>query len=232
MNNLSIIIPVYANQTFLIDCINSIKKASFNYNVQIIIGVDGCDQTAKHIKENRERFNGCEVYLFNRNIGCYSVRNNLLRFANSDNIIFFDSDDMMKDIMILMCLSGLKKSDLISFDFLQFENGTNEYINKSDAHGCFACKKSLFEKYGYFESWICAADSEFRYRLDSKGIKPLHIKEPLFFRRMHTKNLTRSHKYGLHSVQRLHYRAIMEQRKRNKDFTTPEVQRVNCKRIL
>ena len=231
MNSVTVIIPVYSNTLFINECVNSVKESAKGYDCQILIGVDGCEVTERHIKQNKEVFSGCEVYVFNRNIGCYSVRNNLLSIAKHESIVFFDSDDIMGVDLIKTCLDELVKSDLVVFDFEQFENGKPKLEYGKDAHGCFACKKHLFELYGYYESWICGADTEFRHRLESYNIKPTHIEKALFKRRMHRKNLTRSPKYGFGTAQREYYRQTIESRLKSGVFTKPVIEHSIYKRI-
>jgi len=232
MNSVTVIIPVFSNTKFINECINSVKESAKGFDCQILVGVDGCEVTEKHIVKNKYVFSECEVYVFNRNIGCYSVRNNLLAMAKNENVIFFDSDDIMGVDLVKTCLSELEKNDFIVFDFEQFEDGKDKVTYEKDAHGCFACKKSLFETYGYYESWICGADTEFRERLYSFNVHPKHIEKALFKRRMHRKNLTISPKYGMGTAQREYHRHTIESRVKSGIFTKPTIEYWACKRIV
>lgn len=203
MSDLTIIIPAYKAFRFISECVKSIKQSAKGYEVQILIGVDGCRFTREYIMKND--FKGCEVYWFELNAGPYAVKNNILQYAKSDNILFFDADDIMCETMVKETIEGLAKSNLVSFDYVQFNEGSKDFVYKTDAHGCFACKKSLFELYGYFETWRCAADTDFRSMLDFNGVKAEKVSLPMFKRRLHNTNLTKSMTYGMHKPQRLEY---------------------------
>ncbi|MBR1414175.1 MAG: glycosyltransferase [Bacilli bacterium] len=96
---LSIIIPCYNSEKYIVKCLNSLKKQLQNINHEIII-VDDCsqDNTVNVIKEyiNNNILN--IIFLQNENNkGAGYSRNKAIKIAKFDYISFIDSDDYLDD---------------------------------------------------------------------------------------------------------------------------------------
>lgn len=133
MNTLiSIVIPIYNSEIYLSETLKSIKKQTYPF-IEVIMIDDGSTDSSLTI---------CKQYLNDRrfkliqqkNEGAPSARNNGLKNAKGDYIIFFDSDDIMKENSIeqMVNLIEQSKSDLLISNYGLLIDGT--YTNYDYLH--------------------------------------------------------------------------------------------------
>lgn len=205
---ISIVIPTFDNVEFIDECILSILKSSKNINVEILIGIDGCQKTLNYVKKQTYP-NFVNFYYFEKNVGPYIIKNSLSKITKSNHILFFDSDDIMLPDMIPNIINDLNKFDCIKPMFINQKN--NKLINdgsKNWGEGVFAIKKEIFLIFNGFEPWRCAADSEFMNRLYRNRIKVKMTNDVLFHRRLHDNNLTVKQDTNYHSKLRGKYHSL------------------------
>lgn len=90
---ISVIIPVYNAEKYIIACLNSIKMQ--NVDLEVICVDDGStDNSGKVIKEYCTS-NHFVKYLYQQNAGAPAARNNGLEHAAGEYVIFFDADDLL-----------------------------------------------------------------------------------------------------------------------------------------
>ena len=209
---ISIIIPAYDVVKYIEPCLDSIYNQNFfkTYNnAEVLICVDNCIPTLNKIQTIMAKYKGLDIKLFSTetNVGPYLIRNTLIGKTKYENILFFDSDDILVE-------DGLSKmfknftNDILRFSFNTFKDNDNHLskniFNPKFATGIFLIKKSVFNVLGGFLPWKCAADGEFRLRCERNFITKL-IKEPLFYRRLRNNSLTFDKKTGMKSELRLNY---------------------------
>ena len=219
VKNLSIIIPTYKNTEYIDECINSILESSENLNVELLIGIDACEDTLNHIKaKNYPDF--IRFYYFNENVGPYLIKNSLVNRTSSDNILFFDSDDIMLKPTLTTIVKNIQKYECVK---LKLQNYTNNTITKNNVNygeGVFAINKQLFLLMNGFEPWRVAADSDFMGRLYSRRLRIYHIPEVSFYYRQHPTSLTQRGDTGMSSRLRANYVNISKNKKGSEN---PEV---------
>jgi len=218
IKQLSLIIPTYKNPEYLVKCLDSVVESSKNYDVEILVGIDSCNETLNYIKEKkfdqRIRF-----FFFHENVGPYVIKNSLSQISNSETLLFFDSDDIMKNNMIDEVIHLQKYSDFVKPMYINFdEQGLTEEIkntirNNKFGEGVFSIKKNLFLHMNGFEGWRCMADSDFMNRLYSTNKKGAGTKEVSFYRRIHKQSLTQDPKTSYSSELRQTYYKISKNRK-------------------
>ena len=210
----SIIIPTFQNVQYLDDCLKSIEVAMKNNLCEILIGIDGCRETLNHLKTSRIT-PYTSVYYFEKNEGPYTIKNTLANIANSDNLIFFDSDDLMGDNMVDYVVKSLDRYVCVKPKMYNFDSNTNKPILNLNTHGegVFAIKKDLFLSMNGFEPWMCAADSDFMGRLYKRKPAMIGSPSPLFSRRIHDNSLTTRKETGMRSVMRHQYAKISKNKK-------------------
>jgi glycosyltransferase involved in cell wall biosynthesis len=205
--NVSIIIPTYKNTEYIDECINSILKSGENHSIELLIGVDACQETLHHIK-TKEYPDFVKFYYFNENVGPYVIKNSLLNITNSENILFFDSDDIITPDTIPNIINNLSKNDCV---LLSFQTMTNNIVNNDElnfAAGVFAIKKDLILKMNGFEPWKVSADSEFIKRLHKHTTKIHNLDTLGFYYRQHPNSLTKRRDTGMTSKLRREYGEI------------------------
>jgi glycosyltransferase involved in cell wall biosynthesis len=206
-NGISIIIPTHKVPEYLKECIQSIQSQNVNFDVEIIVGIDNCEETLKHIQENEEFYRDIKVFHFNENVGPYIIKNNLINESMFEYVLFFDSDDLMIDGMLNNFYENIESFDVVNFKFLNFKivDDIKTIKGEETAFAILGIKKTLFNNLIGFENWICHADVEFSYRLRHNKIKSVLIKEPQFHRRIHNVNLTVDKETNLSSKLRSGY---------------------------
>jgi glycosyltransferase involved in cell wall biosynthesis len=219
--DITVIIPTFNNVNYIDNCIESIKGSKIsNYNIKIILGIDNCEITKNHIINN-DLYNDINIYYFNNNVGPYILKNTLIKYSDTDNIIFFDSDDIMEGYMVHYINYYLFKGfRFINFKYVDFGN-TIKHNTSNYAEGVIGIDKNLFiESNGYYP-WKCAADTEFRERYENKYGRTFRIDNVLFKRRIHTTNLTKRVDTGINSNIRNEYKKMMRDF-RDKNYPDPD----------
>jgi glycosyltransferase involved in cell wall biosynthesis len=213
---LSIIIPTFNNTDFLIECLESIVTSIGDNICEILVGIDSCQKTLSLVKKNifDQRIS---FYYFDKNVGPYVVKNSLSKISNSNNILFFDSDDIMDKNMVGDVIDGLYNYDCVKPVYINFKDGSDINLNSKKllGEGVFGIKKSVFNKMNGFEPWMCAADSDFMGRLYKNRHKLKFTNKINFYRRIHKNGLTSRSDTGMSSPLRSKYAKLS---KNKKDF--------------
>lgn len=92
----SIVIPVYNAREFLSDCLNSLVSQSFNKSkLEVLLVVDGSkDGSLEICREFADKYD-CFTVIEQENAGVSAARNNGIRSAHGEYIMFLDSDDTL-----------------------------------------------------------------------------------------------------------------------------------------
>lgn len=91
----SVIVPVYNTEQFLNQCIDSILKQTFR-NFELLLVNDGSSDSSVAICQLYQKIDDRVVLLHQENGGASSARNNGIRNAKGDYLIFVDSDDFIE----------------------------------------------------------------------------------------------------------------------------------------
>lgn len=207
---ISIIIPAYKATRYIDECLASIKG-----DCEILIGVDGCDETYNHIKHLEN------VYYFPKNVGPYIIRNTLSDIAKGDVIVFFDSDDIMVDGLLNIINKNIQNVDYIPLNYINFQGKI-----KPSGHimndAVIAIKKNVLNQLNGFYPWRCGADTEFAHRLEHNKFKKGKLEDVSYYRRLHGENLTMRKDLGHGSSIRNQYCNIINTNITNKSWPNPQ----------
>jgi hypothetical protein len=91
----SVIIPIYNVQNFLIDCLDSIVKQSLK-EIEIICVNDGSTDDSLSLLLNYSKIDNRIMIIDQRNRGLSEARNTGIKFSNGEFIYFLDSDDCLR----------------------------------------------------------------------------------------------------------------------------------------
>ena len=197
MTKISIITPTYNRSSLIPRMINSVLDQSYQHWELIIID-DGSTDNTKDILENYD--DSRVKYYYTENSGAADSRNVGVKYAQSEYIIFLDSDDEVKPLW-LETLSSKIESDNSSIVCCGYElrdhQGNflgsnlpknlgplfNNYV-ASFLSGTMLLKKEWFLGAGGFDTDLPSMQhSEFFMRLigfiEEKDIKIINIFEPL-----------------------------------------------------
>jgi len=212
---ISVIVPSFNNVEYIDECLTSVIESSKDFNFEILVGIDNCEKTLDYIKEHQDKYINTKFYFFNESVGPYVIKNTLTQISKSNNILFFDSDDIMNPECVPFVMEESENYGSIRFKYYDFkETDKISSKSKSSAEGVFFIKKSYFNFLNGFEPWKCAADSEFHYRVIKNKIKTKYLDFGLFLRRVHGVSLTRSNETGMKSgVRSIYHKIIKEKQK-------------------
>lgn len=96
---ISIVIPVYNVEEYVVDCLNSVASQTWNGDVEVLI-VDDCgnDDSMKKVEAFVSGYKGNQQYRIvrnERNLGISMARNNGISAATGTHLFLLDSDDMI-----------------------------------------------------------------------------------------------------------------------------------------
>lgn len=110
-DKISIIIPVYNTEKFLVRCFESVINQTYK-NLEIIVVNDGSTDESLKICENYARKDSRIILLNQKNGGHSVARNNALKYVSGKYIGFVDSDDYIQLDMYEKMIALMKKYNL------------------------------------------------------------------------------------------------------------------------
>jgi glycosyltransferase involved in cell wall biosynthesis len=212
---ISIVTTAYKTKDYILDYLLSIDrqiKPDIAYDIEVILGIDNCKETAKEVKkiQNQYNFKWLRVYWSLKNVGTYILRNTLVKYATTNHLVFFDSDDIMRSYMIKTIYEHIikYKAKYIQYRAIPFKNledlKTNKIKQTTPIDGSFYIEKTEFLKIRGFKDWRCGADTDFHIRYRKFIKKYAHIIDiPLFlYRKSNPNSITQGEQYGYNSLYR------------------------------
>lgn len=128
---ISIIIPVYNAEDYLVECLKSIQRQTYT-NIEIIIINDGStDESARICDEFAKKDPKIKVKHQN-NMGVVLARKNALLYAKGFYTCFVDADDKIDSKMIEFFMKNIGEADLITSACYQ-EDISGKYNIRTDA---------------------------------------------------------------------------------------------------
>ena len=111
MPKVSIIVPVYNSQRYLVECLESLVNQSLK-DIEIVIIDDGSkDNSAQIIEEYRSSYSNIIKVLSQKNSGQAVARNKGIQICTGEYIGFLDSDDTAELDMFEKMYATAKESD-------------------------------------------------------------------------------------------------------------------------
>lgn len=89
---ISIIVPVYNVETFVMDCLNSVSDLNLDYEI-VVVNDGSKDDSLRKVTEFASSYEGDIKVINKENGGLSSARNAGIAAASGDYIFFLDSDD-------------------------------------------------------------------------------------------------------------------------------------------
>ena len=189
-NGVSIIVTAFKAQNFIKETLDSISNQTYfinHSNYEILIGVDGCEETLNYLYTIMDNYSNLRIFMMENNYGTYITTNTMMSIAKYDNLIRFDSDDIMLPNLIELVMKELEIENIDSIKYLMEDFGSSDRIRYT--FGQFLIKHWIFDYFGGFMPWICSADQEFFERLEFM-LSLKKIPTILMKRRVHDNNLT------------------------------------------
>jgi len=212
MDKIRVIISAWRAVDFLDECIYSFWEVPAVS--EILIGIDGCNPTCRFIERRHEQYNYIKFYWTPLNKGNYTIYNSLIPLAKNEHILIFGADDIALPAISEQFYELKDECDIMAhcFDVLGHETQHITKVEKLHPSGGVICfKKSLIDEIGGFMPWRCAGDTEFMQRTKRNGKTVGFKKEPMFLRRSHNNNISKSKDYGKNSEARNKCAEIIKQ---------------------
>lgn len=215
-DGVSVCITAYKAKDYIKECLDSVIKQTWfktHDNWEIIVGIDGCNETLEYMKTIMGNYKNLKVLMMDSNKGTYITSNTIMSYAKYDNLFRFDSDDIMKSSLVETILNKKGESVLLKYYFKNFGGNTKVGVG----HGTIYISRNVFLKYGGYRTWPCGADSELYRRLKNvENVKTIY--DILMLRRVHPESLTNNEVTGMKTELRKQYQKIVKEM----NVTTPE----------
>ena len=204
----TIYITNYNYSKYIRQSINSAINQSYK-NLEIII-VDDCssDDSIKKIN-NFKNIKNIKFAFNSKRIGLIKSANKAIKRSKGKYVIRLDGDDILKKDAVKILVKKIRSNKLISmvfpnFDFLHekqkkikpynYKHKKNYNLLDFPAHGaCSLIKKNSFKKLGFYEELFDRQDGFYLWALFIlNNLKIAHLKNSLFYYRIHGKNLSKN----------------------------------------
>ena len=205
---ISIIITAYQTENYIEECLDSIENQTYFFNnndFEVLVGIDACKKTLDHLLKISHKYRNLRIFMMNSNMGTYVTSNTLLDLVKYNNIIRFDSDDVMKSQMVEEIIKHVNDFDVIKFGYNTFTDNINTYSDgETEVDGAIFYKRDIIKLVGGYREWKCAADTELMNRIFQHA-KIQKTGKQLFYRRQHPNSLTNKFNTGTNSGLRKKY---------------------------
>ena len=128
MNKYSFIVPVYNTEKYLNKCLDSILNQTYK-NFEVIIINDGSpDNSINIIKDYQARYNNI-IVIDEENGGLSVARNNGIKAATGNYLIFVDSDDYVELDLLENIEKEIEDVDVLRYQvIMESDDGTKKII--------------------------------------------------------------------------------------------------------
>lgn len=204
-NLVSVIVPIYMVEDYLIECVDSIINQTYT-NLQIILVDDGSPDGCGSICDKYVNQDSRIEVIHQKNGGLSNARNNGLKLARGKFVSFVDSDDRINRTMIsdMVKIADREGVDVVCCDYTsslddfpdENSNFKVEILNQREAienllnpfgFRCFAWnkiyKRSLFKEIQYPDGKLFE-DIMTTYRVLKKISKIAYIRKSEYFYRV------------------------------------------------
>lgn len=121
MKKVSILIPAYNAERFLMRCIESILKQTYE-ELEIIVINDGSHDGTWELCNKYEKQEQRIQVIDQQNKGVAAARNVGLKNATGDYILFVDADDWIEPDMVERLMNAISEQELIDIAFCSHDN--------------------------------------------------------------------------------------------------------------
>ena len=132
---ISIIIPVYNKEKYILRILRSIQNQNFE-NIEIIFSDDSSkDNSIKLIEKYQKEDPRIKLIKHDSNVGTLINRNEAVKSAKGEYILFIDCDDLLLDDILNITFNIAKKEDLDIVQFRAYWGNNLLNVYKYDEYG-------------------------------------------------------------------------------------------------
>ncbi|MCR5769651.1 MAG: glycosyltransferase [Butyrivibrio sp.] len=184
---LSVIIPVYNADKYISDCLNSIIKNASS-DIEILVIDDGSTDNSKNIISDFIKRDGRIKCITQENSGVSEARNNGLRNAKGEYILFLDADDYLEEdvfnYLILSLYEDVSDYTAYSKKILYSDGTTKDIFYSCDQEKCSDSgyiNELMYASSSFNECWGKVFKKEIIDKYNIKFPKNIAIGEDLLF---------------------------------------------------
>ncbi len=128
MIKLTVIMPVFNTEKYLIKAIDSIQQSSFNKFIEIIV-VDDC--STGNCKEIIQNYSNIKYIRHKKNLGVFSARFTGIQAATGEYITHLDPDDFVKETIYEKAYLYAKETDadVVMYNFENIDENNTTWID-------------------------------------------------------------------------------------------------------
>jgi glycosyltransferase involved in cell wall biosynthesis len=209
--NISVLISAYNTSKYIEECLDSVYNQCYNGEYEVILGIDGCEETLKKVNEIKHKYSNLKCYYSKKNVGCYIMLNSLILKSKGDIITIFGSDDIMLNNHLEYNHSLLKtrENSFVISRGRDVQIGNSTTGSEYNMDGIIFVDRSVILGLNGFREYRCACDSDLIRRLRRKGYSLINSNVSTFNRRIHKDSLTNIGEYSYGSSYRTRVWGIM-----------------------
>lgn len=130
--NISVIIPVYNEEKYIQECMDSLLNQTY-LDFEIICVDDGSTDKSLQILQEYAKLDSRVKILTQQNQYAGVARNNGLKIARGKYVIFLDADDYFRENMLkkLFMKAEENMAEIVVFDGAFFDNATGAKVNRA-----------------------------------------------------------------------------------------------------
>lgn len=223
MTEVSVIIPVYNGSRFIRECLESVLNQSYPVQEIIVVNDGSTDDSAQIIST----IPGI-TSINTENKGVASARNMGIKHCKGHWVCFIDQDDFWTENSLELKINMVNQNpeaELVIGKQKWFLDGLNEipaWVKPEQMEGeldgyllgCSLIRKSLFERYGFFDDkFRFCSDFDWFFRLKDDGIAFDQVDEVVLKKRIHAGNESRHADKSLKELSRAIFNSIKRKRK-------------------
>lgn len=130
----SVVVPVYNREGLVGRCLDSIKAQTYRPVNLIVVDNNSSDRSAAVVSEwlSANVSDGFSAELLHQPVpGAMAARQMGLDAVDTDFVVFFDSDDMMRPQLLSAATENIGDSDILVWRRVVHEAGGNEFVNRA-----------------------------------------------------------------------------------------------------
>lgn len=186
--------PVKNGEKYIAEALKGIKAQ--NMNIEIIVIDDGSTDNTYNIAKSY----GCTMIHNEESLGPVKAKNQALKIANGEYILFHDGDDVMNPNALFLLYKEISEDNSISAveamvkDFKSPDCLDEKSVIKPEPYyglftGAILIKKTVFDIIGDFDESVTAGEIiDWQGKMDKNGLKIKKIDIVTTNRRIHSNN--------------------------------------------
>lgn len=157
MCKISVIVPIYNTEKYLVKCIESICNQTFR-DIQIILVDDGSTDSSGSICDTYADLDERIMVIHNCNQGVIQSRKVGLAVAKGEFIVFIDSDDYMDESAIQHMYESMQdsSSDIVVCGYIMDKDNSSQMIKNNMKPGVYdkSILESMYSKLIFDDSYM------------------------------------------------------------------------------